>query len=41
MTRLEVDEKAPLGFKMLVGVAAAYLALRLIEGVVWFVGWLR
>ena len=41
MSRSAVDDKAPLGFKLLVGAAAAYLALRLIEGVVWLVVWLR
>jgi len=41
MTQPKIDEKTPLGFKLLIGAAAAYLALRLIEGVVWFVGWLR
>lgn len=41
MTQPATDEKAPLTFKLLVGAAAAYLLLRLVQGVVWFVDWLR
>ncbi len=37
MNRPETDEKAPFTFKLLVEVAAAYLTLRLIQGVVWFI----
>ncbi len=35
------DDKAPLGFKVLVLAAALYLLIRLIQGVIWFVDWLR
>ena len=41
MSQPGTQEKAPFTFKLLVGAAAAYLLLRLIEGVVWFIGWLR
>ncbi len=41
MTRPAAQDKAPLGFKLLVGAAAAYLLLRLAQGVIWFVDWLR
>lgn len=40
-TGAAADDKAPLGFKLLVTAAAAYLLLRLGQGVVWFVEWLR
>ncbi len=41
MTRPATEDKDPLVFKLLLGAAAAYLLLRLVEGVVWFVDWLR
>lgn len=41
MSRPEVDERAPLGFKLFVGAAGLYLALRLVQGVAWFIGRLR
>ena len=41
MNQPEVEERAPLGFKILVGAAAAYLLLRLMQGVVWLVDLLR
>jgi hypothetical protein len=41
MTDHESVEPAPLGFKLLVGAAAFYLLVRAVQGVVWFVEWLR
>ncbi len=41
MTQPPTGEPAPLGFKLLVGAAAFYLLVRLGQGVVWFVDWLR
>jgi hypothetical protein len=41
MTQPPADEPAPLGFKVLVAAAGFYLLIRLGQGVVWFVDWLR
>lgn len=35
MSGPETDEPVPLGFKLLVGAAAAYLLLRLVQGIMW------
>jgi hypothetical protein len=35
------DEPAPLSFKILVTAAGFYLVIRLVQGVVWFVEWVR
>jgi len=32
------EERAPLGFKLLVAAAAIYLAVRAVEGMVWVAG---
>lgn len=41
MTPPDADERAPLGFKLIVVAAGIYLTLRFVEGVVWFVDRLR
>ena len=41
MTRPEADQKAPVTFKLLVGAAAVYLMLRVIQGLVWLIDWLQ
>ena len=41
MTPPAADTKTPLTFKLLVGSAAVYLLLRLIQAVAWFFDWLR
>jgi len=41
MSQPEAEERVPLSFKVLVGAAAAYLLLRLVQGVVWLIDLLR
>ena len=41
MSQPEAEERTPLGFKILVGAAAAYLLLRLVQGLAWLVDLLR
>ena len=41
MSEPHADEKAPVTFKVLVAAAGLYLLLRLLQGLIWFVEWLR
>ena len=41
MTQPGTDERVPLTFKLVVGATAAYLLLRLVQGVAWFIDWIR
>ncbi len=41
MTQPGTDERVPLTFKLVVGATAAYLWLRLVQGIAWFIDWIH
>lgn len=41
MSKAEAGERAPFGFKLLVGAAALYLLVRFVQMGAWLIDWLR